>query len=283
MITALALQILFMLLGAGLGFALYNPVSDPNPIADLGTGAMIVQGLSAVLSLCLGGWVAGRFTPVEGHATGYLHGFTVWCSATVFGVLLVSWGAGWALGSVSRIVGGSLSLAGQPIAAIADQAADFGTDALKQSSETLASFTEEAMEARPADVENNDAARAKRRIGLAITRLFNSNQEVDVAESRAAVVQVLVDETGMSADQAESTVTEWTDAYEELKTELSAAANEAETMARRTADKAANTLSILSLGTFFGFLLGAVAASFGGAYGAKCALRCENRTHCTGV
>ena len=67
--AALALQVLFMLLGAGLGFAIYSPLTDSNPVTELGTGAMIIQGISAVLSLWLGGWVAGRFTPACARAS----------------------------------------------------------------------------------------------------------------------------------------------------------------------------------------------------------------------
>jgi hypothetical protein len=55
-----------MLLGAGLGLAIYSPVTDANPISDLGKGAVIIHGISAVLSLWFGGWVAGRFSDV-GH------------------------------------------------------------------------------------------------------------------------------------------------------------------------------------------------------------------------
>ena len=103
--AAVALQVLFMLLGAGLGFAMYSPLTETNPIADLGTGAIVIQGLSAVLSLWFGGWVAGRFTPVGLRSTGWLHGFLVWCAATVAGVLLVSFGAGWIMGDLSKLVG----------------------------------------------------------------------------------------------------------------------------------------------------------------------------------
>jgi hypothetical protein len=70
--AALAMQVLFMLLGAGLGFAIYTPLTDANPIANLGAGALVVQGISAVFSLWFGGWVAGRFTPTGTHATGWL-------------------------------------------------------------------------------------------------------------------------------------------------------------------------------------------------------------------
>src|SRR5690349_21256049 len=73
LIGSMALQVLFMMLGAGLGFALYHPITSDSPVENLGTGAIIIQGVSAVFSLWFGGWVAGRFTPRASRASGGLH------------------------------------------------------------------------------------------------------------------------------------------------------------------------------------------------------------------
>ncbi len=275
--AAVALQVLFMMLGAGLGFAIYSPLTDTNPIADLGTGAILIQGVSAVFSLWFGGWVAGRFSPVGARSTGWLHGFSVWCVATVAGVLFVSLGAGWALGDLSKLVGGGLSLAGKPAAVVAGGAADLAKDALKQSTDALASFTDEAVDSRPADAAKAGAIRAKREVGMAVARLFNPTQPANTADNRAAVVKALVDTAGMSPADAERTVTEWTATYERLKADLNAAKNEAEMQAREAAEKASNALALFSLAAFVGFLLGAIAASHGGAHGAATAIRYENR------
>lgn len=275
--SALALQVLLMMLGAGLGFAIYNPLTDSNPIAELGAGAVIIQGLSAVLSLWAGGWVAGRFTPTDVRATGWLHGFSVWCAATVAGVLLVSFGAGWVMGDLAKLVGGGLAIAGRPAAAVAGRLAEGAQDALKQSGDTLASFAEEALASRPAEGGDAGTVRARREITLAIGRLFNPHQEANLADNRAAVVKVLVDDGRMSQADAERMVTEWTQTYERLKEDLAAAKDAAEATAREAADKAAVALAALSLAAFVGFLLGAIAASCGGTHGARCATRCETR------
>jgi hypothetical protein len=275
--AAMALQVLFMMLGAGLGFAIYSPLTDANPIAGLGTGALIIQGISAVFSLWFGGWVAGRFSPLGVRPTGWLHGFSVWCAATVAGVLLVSLGAGWAIGDLSKLVGGGLSLAGKPAAAVAGSATDLAKDALKQSTDTLTSFTDEAVDGRPIDAAKNGAIRAKREVGLAVARLFNPLQPPNAVDNRSAVVKALVETAGMSPVDAERTVTEWTTTYERLKADLSAAKNDAELKAREAADKAAKALALFSLAAFVGFLFGALAASHGGAHGSQCALRHENR------
>lgn len=276
--AALALQVLFMMLGAGLGLAIYSPATEANPVANFGAGAAIVQGISAVLSLWLGGWVAGRFTPVGVRATGWLHGFGVWCAATVAGVLFVATGAGWVLGDLSKLVGGGLSLAGQPAAAVAGGAADLAKEAATQSSLTVTSFVDEAMGRRPTGSAANLTVRAKREIGLTLARLFNPAQQGNLTENRAAAARALVDHGGLSAAEAETAITEWTASYERMKADLAATLQAAETKAREAAETAAKALAVLSLGYFLAFLLGAGAATYGGNQGAAAALRCEART-----
>ncbi len=276
--AALALQVVFMFLGAGLGFALYTPITDANPVADLGRGALVIQGISAVFSLWLGGWVAGRLTPIGARLTGWLHGFGVWCTATVVAVIFVSLGAGWALGDLSKVVGGGLALTAKPAAALAGEAAGTGKDALKQTSDALASFTDEAVGLRPSEANANGNIRAKREVGLALATLFNPANQGRVTANRAALVNALVTTVGLREADAEKLLTEWTTTYERLSAELSAAKTAMETKAREAADKAADVLAILSLCAFAGFALGAVAASHGGRHGAQCAVRCESRT-----
>ena len=159
-VAALALQILLMMLGAGLGFAIYNPVSNDNPVADFGAGAAVIQGLAAVVSLWAGGWIAGRFTGRAGLKVGALHGFMVWCLATATVIVAVSGGAGWALGGLSKIVGGGLSMAGQPAAAAVGGAADLAKEAAGRSQDMLKSFIDESVSNRRPDQNAGDTIRA---------------------------------------------------------------------------------------------------------------------------
>jgi hypothetical protein len=273
LVAALALQVLFVLLGAGLGFALYNPLTSDSPVADLGAGSVVIHGISAVCSLWFGGWVAGRFTPVVSRASGGLHGFLVWCSATVAGVLIVSLGAGWLLGDLSKLVGGGLSAAGKPAAAAVTAAgSDLAKDALKQSSDTISSYVDEALANRSPNADRAGAITAKREVGLALARLFNPANEGSKAENRAAVTRALV-QSGLSQSEAERLVNSWTESYERLRADLAAAKDAAEEKAREAADKAAKALTVFSLTAFFAFILGATAASCGGRQGAAAAFK----------
>lgn len=262
-----------MMLGAGLGFAIYTPLTDENPIANLGTGAVVVQGVSAVFSLWFGGWIAGRFAPLGARFTGWLHGFVVWCAATVAGVMIVSGGASWMLGDLSKIVGRGLSLAGKPAAAVAEGATSVAKDAVKKSGDTIASFVDEAAGRVSSSSNPAGNIRAKREVGLAAVRLFTPVGQTNPTENRAALVKALVDNTAMSEAEAERTVAAWVASYDKLKADLTAAKDQAEIKAREAADKAADALSLFSFCAFFAFVLGAGAAACGGHLGAKVARR----------
>ena len=270
LVAAMGLQVLFMMLGAGLGFAIYTPLTDENPIASLSKGAAVVQGVSAIVSLWFGGWVAGRLTPLAARATGCLHGFIVWCAATIAGVLVVATGAGWAVGDLSKLVGGGLAAAGKPAAAAAGGAADLAKQALQRSGDTLNSFVEEASTGRPGNTAQ--AVRAKRELTMALPRLFSTTASGNQADARTSVVSALT-QSGMSEADANKMIDDWTASYNRLKSDLDAAKQQAEQKAREAADKTADALATLSLAAFVAFVLGAIAGAWGGAAGAKHATR----------
>jgi hypothetical protein len=274
--AALALQVLFVMFGAGLGFAIYNPITSENPIEGLSRGAIIVQGVSAMFSLWVGGWIAGRFSPLISRASGGLHGLLVWCAATVAGVLVISLGAGWMVGDLSKVVGGGLSAAGKPAAAAVSGVSDLAKNAAKQTADTLKSFTDEAVAQRPGDAPRAGSVRAQREISLAVGRLFNPMQKEKMADNKAALTRALV-ESGISPQDADRLVAGWIDTYNELTADLTAAKDQAEAQAREAAEKAARTLSIFSLAAFFAFLIGALSAAYGGYQGAQSAYKHDDR------
>ncbi len=274
-VAAMAIQVVLMMLGAGLGFAIYNPLSNDHPVASLGMGAVIIQGITAVISLWGGGWVAGRFAGRTTNFSGCLHGFMVWCLTTVVAILIVSTGAGWALGGIGSVVGGGLSMAGKPAAAAVGGVADLAKDALAQSDGMVESFLEEGLSNAPDDQSPGDAIRAKRELGFALGRLASAD-EGNRADRQQAVVTLLVENQGMSEADAREVVSDWTDAYAELKADLEEAKEELAEGAREMADETANTLAVLSLCFGLAFIIGAISAGLGGKHGCMCACKRED-------
>jgi hypothetical protein len=267
------------MLGAGLGFAIYEPMADENPVASVGKGAIVVQGISAVFSLWFGGWVAGRLLPAAGRRTSCVHGFVVWCASTLAGVAVIASGAGWITGDLAQLVGGGLSAAGKPAAAAVGASGDIAKDAVAQVRDTLGSFTSESLSRLPnRDPGSSEAIRAKREVTMAVARLFSPNQESKTQENRAALVKILVEQTGRSETEANQLVTDWTNSYDRLKQDLKTAKDQAENKARQIAEESSHNLAIFSLCSFFAFVVGAIAAALGAKHGAVCADRCDARS-----
>lgn len=275
LVAAMALEVLFVMLGAALGFAIFSPLTDPNPGANFGAGAAAVEGVSAVVSLWFGGWVAGRLSPIGVQTTGWLHGFVVWCAATVVGVTLVTSGAGNAFSGLSKLVGGGLSMAGKPMAAAASRATDDARDAVTRSKSTVASFTDEAAANPGPNAAPGAVIRTRRDVGLALGRLFDPTQKANLADNKTAAAKVLVDDTGMSQADADKEINDWTASYDRLQAEITEAKNQAEAKARVEANEASKDLSIFSGCAFVAFLIGAAAATAGATHGVRSARQHE--------
>lgn len=102
LIVALVTQILFTMLGVAIGAATIDPLQEQRPLEGLGTGAAIWWVVSSLISLFLGGCVAGRLAGVPRKGDGALHGIIMWGTATLITLLL----AGTAL---SGLFGGAFS------------------------------------------------------------------------------------------------------------------------------------------------------------------------------
>lgn len=272
-----ALQLLFIMLGAGLGFAMFEPTSDDNPVASVGKGAVIIQGVSAVFSLWFGGWVAGRLLAVSNRRSALVHGFVVWCVSTIAGAIVVASGAGWMTGGLAKAAGGGLSALGKPAAAAVGGAADLAKESASQISDTLGSFTNESLKRGNQDPSSSEAIRAKREVGMAVARLFNPAQESSRSDNRAALVRVLVEQTGRSEAEANQMVADWTTSYDRLKQDLQGAKDQAAAKAKAVAEESSHNLAMFALGSFLAFVIGAIAASLGAKHGAACAERKDTR------
>lgn len=93
-IVAAVAQILFSLLGIGIGLF----AADPEGRVDGGQTWAVAAGLwwliTGTLSLLIGGWVAGRLAGLPKRTEGALHGIVAWGVTTVLTVMLLGTGVG---------------------------------------------------------------------------------------------------------------------------------------------------------------------------------------------
>lgn len=253
-VAALSLHLLLIMLGMSMGIALVDPSPGQQDWPELSAAAGIAWSVSALISLWIGGWIAGRTGRRGPGNSGGIHGVLVWSVATVVSFGVITGGAGMLIGGAAKMAGrGAAMAAGQTGAALMD---------VSQPAGLLANFVEEIVPDNPEARPRNDGpsrAQVQRDLAYALRQLFTGDDApgANEASARAALVRVLVD-SGMSQANAESTVRRWEESYDR-------AVENAEAIAARAAKRSA----ILASWTVAAFALGAFFAAWGGRCGAN--------------
>ena len=129
-VVIFAVQFLLSLLGLGIGMTTLDPATGDTPgAAAFGGGAALWWIGASLVSVFIGGLVAGRLAGVFRKTDGLLHGFVTWCAATIVLLYLMTTTATVLVGGAFRTVGSALSAAGQTVAQGAQAAADTGPGA----------------------------------------------------------------------------------------------------------------------------------------------------------
>src|SRR5205809_8027832 len=106
-IIALATQLVLTLIGTAVGLATLNPATGQNPTGTtFGIGAAVWLVISSLVSLFLGGYVAGR---LGGTFNGWLHGLATWATVTMLTILLLTTAAGGLIGTASGLANFAVS------------------------------------------------------------------------------------------------------------------------------------------------------------------------------
>jgi hypothetical protein len=237
-VASMALTLLLLSFGTGMGFAVISPWGSPGVSAttfEIGTGLYFI--VMAMISSAVGGYLAGRLRTkwIGVHATEVLfrdtaHGFLAWAAASVLGAVLLA-------SPASSLIGGTLSGATQATANSAQSSPMDGyVDALLRSDNPSAQGQ-----------QNSSDARAE------MVRLFSTsfrNAGDLSANDRSYVAKVVSARTGLSQADAEKRVSNVTT---EVKNDTD--------KARRAAMKAAIWLT---LSLFIGAFSASLAATEGG-------------------
>lgn len=260
--VALSIHILLTMLGVGLGVRMVDPLTNDNPVTDFTVAAVIVWTVSALISLAVGGWVAGRSINVGESRSGGLHGFVVWSLSTVVVFLFLSSGAGLAVSGAAKAVGKGVAGAAKAVGGVGQQAAQ---------SAPVTQWADDVVhgavdELRLPGQQGAIPAANKREISLTLTRFATQPND----DHRNALITALTN-AGAPRDFAETTVRRWEDSMNRIKTQVKEMQDEATQQAREAADKASKSVAQGAIWTFVGFLLGAIAAGFGGRMGAAAA------------
>lgn len=191
--TVLAISILLSILSTSIGLFMLDPLSD-HPASGIGTTVGIGSAVALIVSMSIGGFIAGKLAGLD----GMIHGFLVWATtlivATIIGIMMAVGAAKLTanvLGSVSSVVGNVLSgigsAAGSGVSALSDQAKELfgdinfdtdlkGEDIPKDIRSALAKSN--IKELQP-DYLQNQLSEIKDDLGKAVKQAVASPQDAD--------------------------------------------------------------------------------------------------------
>jgi hypothetical protein len=235
-LTALAVSIIIVALGSGIGLAMASPFASSPSAGTLTVLGAVWLVFAQAVGYATGGFVAGRLrtNPSVVHSDEVkfrdgANGLVVWAIGVVLSSLLVLSAAG--------VVGKTAAGAATTAASAGGQSVDYFADTL------LRTDPQKPPPPNAADMRDQ----VKRIIVTAVAQGSLS------PDDRAYLAQVVASQSGISPDDAQHRVD---DVYNKARESLTQAAD--------TARKAA---AFFSFWTFMSLLFGAVCATLGGVFG----------------
>lgn len=291
---ALATYLFLGVLGTAIGSGAID-ATERNPLAGFGTGAGIWVGISTLVALAVGAFIAGRSAPTK----GLLHGVLCWAVTTLVTVYALSSLAGGVVGTATRVAGGGLALAGQGVAAAAPTIAsgvkgelqkngiDFDFSDARNQLEVLLRQTGKA-ELNPDTIKSKageavqdgkstaaDAATTPQTsgddLGAFFDRLRQKAQPALDAADKEALVNVIMARTGKSRAEAEQIATNYEQTYNQAVAKYEQLKVQAEQKAREAGDAAAKGVSQAAWAGVLVMLLGFAVSAVAGFLGRRSA------------
>ncbi len=265
-VIVVVVQLLFSLLGAGIGLGTVDTNAGSTPTASsLGIGAGLWWLISSCVALIIGGYVAAWLAGIEIRFDGLLHGLVTWGIATLLTMWLLTSAIGGiigggfsALGSVVSAAGGGVSEAAKPIA----QAAGVSPDMLQQQAQAY-------LQPTPADPAAMSPQEAQKAIASNLATYADGG--ADAAAAKERIVNIMAAQTKLSHDEAAKK-------FDEAQAKLKQTRDQAIATAKDAADASAAAAAKTSFAAFGVLLLGAIAAAIGGSLAVQRRLTTTHRT-----
>ncbi|MGB3775253.1 MAG: hypothetical protein WA951_08355 [Leeuwenhoekiella sp.] len=299
-VTAISVSFMLNMLGLGIGLSSIDPMTEQNTMEGLGTGTLIWWGLSNLAALFVGGLVAGRMAGFPSKSDGGLHGFLSWTLYTLLSVYILTSTIGGIFsgvtGAISSVFGGS------DAKNIAEQIKDAQSKGESQTTASFDKIKKEAFQlinkAEQYGVVSNDASSEVRETmndveGDSKKMLDNLNLDENIDEffneisfdiddngdlninvegdkdiiNKAKIKDYLTENTELSDEEINGVITKWDKRINTAVDKAEKVYKETKEKVAEYTEKAADTAGTVSIIAFFIFLLGAMAAFFGGTAG----------------
>jgi hypothetical protein len=237
--AAIAVQLLLNLLGIGFGAATINP-QQGQPGQGLAVGAVIWFVISSIISLFVGGWIAGRLAGTPNQKEGALHGFVTWALASLALFYLLSTAVGGLLGGAASVLGQTASLAARGAQAVTPTA----TNLIAQ----VSGVTPQQVQAEAGDIVRDSNFQAF------VSGVVRNGQVTP--QDRQALANLLVSRRNMSMQDANATIDRW-------QAQIAQTVEQTKQTATQAEKTAASGVSKGAFGSFFALLLGLASAVAG--------------------
>lgn len=291
-LAALAVSFLLNLLGAGLGFTALKV--DADTFAALGISTIVWIIFSTIVSMVIGGWVAGQLSSSQQPLIGFFHGFLAWALATLITLIFITSTVGAIMSGTIALVGSGISAAGTTASAVGSTVSNLSQQVAPQVGEEIKNLVpnltpaiekiqEQAEEAlsnsqavqaaqQTTQAVANDPEKAKKQLKKGITDFLAAIDSGDYQQAQQKVIDALV-QAGMDQNEAQENVQEWQASYNDAKEALQQKAEQAKQKTIEATEKASAMMGRIALLTFFVLLCGGIGASLSGLFAAKHAKR----------
>ncbi len=258
LVIALVIQLMLSLLGIGVGMGTVDPLHESNPFAGLGIPTLIWGIVSMLIALFAGGLVAGRLAGIPRTIDSVLHGLLTFCLFTIVMFYLITTTAGTIVSGITGLAVQTLSAAGKGVGAVAGKASDKvaqdGIDLSDIKNEAQALFMQTEKPEWNQGTESDNL----------VDQLFRgADKKID----KEAMVNVIVNRTGKSREEADKIADNWIQKYQNAKREFDELKVKSEQQARETGAAAASAVSKAGIFLFIGLVLGAAVSAAGGKLG----------------
>lgn len=303
--VVLAVSMLLSILGSAIGMFIIDPTSS-EPFSGVFGTVSIWTGISILIGLACGGFVAGKLS----GADGFIHGFVVWSMTMIAGVFFVgSLTAGLVrltgniLGATGKVVAEAGSAVGNGVSALANEAENiFGDIDFDFDGDDLRSDVRQALRRSGVPEFQPDYLRGQYRavsrdlrktVKRVVTHPMHAGELLNGFNTRLNdrvgqfgsninhndVVSLVANNSNLTRAQAEEMVNEYMQLIAQgreqmviLQQNVAEASREWEARQQewlQKADKATNRAGWTGILTFIILLGGAAVTAFAGAMGAK--------------
>lgn len=296
-VVALAVMLLLSALGVGIGAATIDPLTDEHPVAGVPIGSAIYLVIAQLIALGVGGYVAARLAGIPRTVDSALHGVSVWAIASLAMVWMATTAVGGLVSGSAAMLSTAVSGAARATAAVVPddlQLSDMSVpdigmndlppaiqNALRNQGITKENFKSEAREMFRSVISQQEQASARdaamqtarniianpsdamNQVDRLIDQLFGGPKAVISEEDRKQALSVMQNRFGITEAEAEEIYNRWLERAKSAAAEVESALAAAKTRSLEAASAAASAVSKLGFATFFGLLLGLLAA--GGA------------------